>query len=1114
MRGSRILPYVLLLLAVPVALAQQPTTGAIVGTVLDNENKPLPGATVTLTGGASGTSAAQTDADGNFEFRFLPPAVYRMRVEMEGFAPVQFNKVPVNTGSRTRVPVKLQAGKTEEITVTSATPLIDVKKSEVTTTFRTDQAIQTMPIGRNFTAAVAFAPGVVSGGGTGQGNYSIGGSSGLENSYLIDGVNITDTGYGGVGTYSINYGSLGTGITSDFLEEIQVKTAGFEAEYGQALGGVVTGTVRSGTNELKGSVGAYYEPRSLNAQGEQVRIPGGVGTILEGTGNIIERQTLDIGLQLGGPLLKDRFFWFAAYNPVQTWNDAVLRSTNPENPVLAVDPGPGVTYTDPIAQPSSDVPVRGKRTRNNYAAKLSGLITPNHRVELTAFGDPSRGYGNRETSAGSPSILFGDLTGDGIYAPVRTPAAFGEGANASTIKFGADQQSLKYNGLFGADFFLESQVNHRENNYEETSTVNDYRFRDRRIFLTTGIELQPVYGGSGFVGPTSDKSWDYALKASKTFGDHEVKAGVQYFDLKYSQISRYSGPTLTVPFAEGALNPETGEYEATGGTIPLETTSGALVDIRGGFGEGNCDPTNPIYDPEFAGTTCDANPVYRITRARFNDPGETTANELALFIQDTWTINDNWTVKLGVRSTTQELEGAGEFTLNFAQVAPGLFSDDEAVTYSPNSYKFKTEYSPRLGVIFDPTGDGRTKIYANGARYFQRVPSDLAVRQFSNEFGISRFQFTDPNLSNRAGSTGSPLLQGLGTTRVEDGTRLPYVDEYVLGVQRLLRSDLSVEVRGIFRKQGRTLEDVQYSVLEATQNYYYGGYEVADAEGNVIGVTAEPFPGFGAAPFGEYVLANPGDNTQGPFTKGIRDYKALEVQLEKRLQDNWQAFFNYRYSRLRGNYEGLFRNDNGQSDPNITSLFDFPNSPLMRGQYDEGALFNDRPHVMHMGGTYFWDNGLEAGAILTWQAGIPRTALLAHPNYQNPGEIPGINPIYFYIDPATATVEDGVVQWQSGPTCLSHDVACFLAGYTNAPRGNLGRTPDLATLDLHFGWGRNIGDTRLKLGIDITNVFNNQEAQNFDDFVEDTAATPNGTFQQVIGYQAPRAVRFSAIWDF
>jgi hypothetical protein len=77
------------------------------------------------------------------------------------------------------------------------------------------------------------------------------------------------------------------------------------------------------------------------------------------------------------------------------------------------------------------------------------------------------------------------------------------------------------------------------------------------------------------------------------------------------------------------------------------------------------------------------------------------------------------------------------------------------------------------------------------------------------------------------------------------------------------------------------------------------------------------------------------------FPKPQRRYKSLELIYTKRFSDNWSVYANYRFARLIGNYEGLFRNDNGQSDPNITSLYDFPNSPLMSGQFNSGPLPSD-----------------------------------------------------------------------------------------------------------------------------------------------------------------------------
>src|SRR5206468_8553119 len=124
-------------------------------------------------------------------------------------------------------------------------------------------------------ATFVTAPGVVSGAGTGSGNYPISGASGLENQYLVDGVNITNTGYGGIGSYNIVYGSLGSGVTTDFLQEVQVKTGGFEPEFGGATGGILNTVVKNGTNDFSGSASFFFTPRSLNASSKDVHFSTG-----------------------------------------------------------------------------------------------------------------------------------------------------------------------------------------------------------------------------------------------------------------------------------------------------------------------------------------------------------------------------------------------------------------------------------------------------------------------------------------------------------------------------------------------------------------------------------------------------------------------------------------------------------------------------------------------------------------------------------------------------------------------------------------------------------------------------------------------------------------------
>jgi hypothetical protein len=281
-----------------VLYSQETTSGTIAGKVLDPAGKPIAGSII-IAESESGPRTATTDEQGNYVLPFLRPGTFNVRAEApSGFTTGLKEGVIVGLGQRVTLDFTLQPGKVEEVTVTSS-PLVDSTSTASGTNIRYDEFANSVPIGRSFTDTYAVASGVVSGRGSGQGNYSIGGASGLENSYIIDGVNVTNTGYGGIGAYNIVYGSLGTGVTSEFLEEVQIKTGGFEAEFGQALGGIINTIVKSGTNDFHGSVAWYATP-------EGARSDYTVTELQSGAASTVEQGINDFALSVGGPIVRDK----------------------------------------------------------------------------------------------------------------------------------------------------------------------------------------------------------------------------------------------------------------------------------------------------------------------------------------------------------------------------------------------------------------------------------------------------------------------------------------------------------------------------------------------------------------------------------------------------------------------------------------------------------------------------------------------------------------------------------------------------------------------------------------------------------------------------------------
>src|SRR5689334_13322438 len=306
LRGT-MMTLVAFIVAVMPVLAQE-TTGSLRGRVVDAQGLAVPGVTVTATG-PQGAKTAVTDSDGRFSVPFLTPGSYTVRAELRGFKAVEQRGVTVSLGQAVDLPgLKMEVGGlTETVQVTASSPIVDTTSTTTGAVLSSDM-FSRVPVGRRVSDTLYMAPGVSSSGSLGSANPSISGGSGLENQYVIDGVNVTNQGYGALGSYSIVFGSLGNATPFDFVKEVQVKTGGYEAEFGQATGGVVNVVTKSGTNNVAGSVFGYARPSGTEGAWTQIQSPNG-------TINVTGTHVSDAGAEVGGPLMKDHLFFFGAIDP-------------------------------------------------------------------------------------------------------------------------------------------------------------------------------------------------------------------------------------------------------------------------------------------------------------------------------------------------------------------------------------------------------------------------------------------------------------------------------------------------------------------------------------------------------------------------------------------------------------------------------------------------------------------------------------------------------------------------------------------------------------------------------------------------------------------------------
>lgn len=880
------------LLPQPNALAQE-TTGALSGRVVDTQGLAVPGATVTVSG-VQGSKTAVSADEGRFTIPFLTPGAYTVRVELQGFKTAEQRDVSIKLGQSVDLTLKLEVGTVAEtVQVTGTTPTINTTSTTIGAVINTDDLSQ-IPVGRTFAQTLYLTPGVSSSGSLGTQNPSISGGTGLENQYVVDGTNVTNTGYGGLGSYSTTFGSLGNATPYDFIQEVQVKTGGYSAEFGQATGGVVNVVTKSGSNIFRGSAFGYSQPTGLEGGWTQYQATNGsVNT--EGT------SASDAGVEGGAPIIRNRLFVFGAIDP--SFQKRTFQAP-PDFPLASLGD------------------VDRKRRTTSYAAKGTLQLGGAHRLDASFFGDPSHGENGPQRTS---SLLR------------TTTSGFSE------LHYGGHQQKVGYDGVLSAHWLLEATFARSLNKINELPSVNSWQVTD------TTVVPNIISGGIGsYEAGNVSLSRQYSVKSTNIVAGHQVKYGFQFDDVNYQQLNQRTGPTFTAP---------DGRQTATGASIQV------IPDVT--YGQ-----------------------IYRVTRANFNVSRDIPQTYSNFFAQDTWKVGNRLTVNPGVRYEQEKMSGT-------------IIQD----------WQLKNNWALRLGATYDATGDGRTKIYGNYGRFYARVPLDLAARALSADDSFTRGDYFDaaltkaipagtPTVTPAQAATGTSttnhfILAGVGADTIDPNAKLSYTNEIVFGFERELMPQTTLGVRYVFRNMPQVLEDVANCPMAA--------YDLAASASACSSV--------------DYILTNPSSATPVnadaaalvpafagvKFDNPVHKYNALEVTFTRR-GSNWSAMGSYRYSRLRGNFEGFFRDDNGQSDPGISSLYDFPtNDPtytsIGAAQFDypgdirflgsaNGILPLDRPNQIKLNGSYLLLNAVNLGVNINLSDGRPLTPMAANPNYSSEGEIP------------------------------------------------------------------------------------------------------------------------------
>jgi Carboxypeptidase regulatory-like domain len=957
----------------------QETTGGIQGTVKDPSGAVVPNATISVTTPTLvGSKDLVTDAAGYYRFANLPPGNYTIVVKAQGFDTLKRENVVLEVGHLPTINLTLNVGAVNTVVeVKTEGPMID----ETTTTTLTnipEQALEDIPHGTSFQSVIQFAPsarneplmgntmqsngsGGSSPGSTTNGGafgYSIGGGSDSENSYLVEGQETANI----IGGYSH------TNVPMDFIQEVQMKTSGVEAEYGGALGGVVNVIMQKGTNSWHGSVFTSFQDEAMN--GSLVGISRydplssgfaqswGLQDPTYENYQPIRPHSSDLfpGATIGGPLfgifpkapqlLKERIFFFAGFNPE-------LNSFEEH-----VNYGPTNGGVTPFSQ----------NTQTYYSnARIDAEVTQKIRVfgswlyqlqkqhgEALPVADSTQGYFNTSTGCfGSATSGSNPCATNGV-PQVGYSHGLGYTAPNLTLNTGADitlSNSLVATSRFG--YYFE---NYHDFGYPTTGTI--YNFQDSGVgnFDTNGnslaVSAPQLDQAAGYFNIAQNANYTHynANKAIQFDQDiawfHAGHGGTHNFKFGY-QLNRNSNLILqkfNTPYVQ-----------VWPGTTNAYTAQGAVgaancATVEGITGNANCYGTYGNVD------------VYD-----YGSNGAAVSYNNGFFAQDAWTIGKGITINAGLRIEHEALPAENQPSGSIA---------------TPINFGWGDKVAPRIGAAWDVFKNGKMKVFGGYGEYYDQMKLNLAISSYGGQYwqecwyalmtpDLSSINPTynssgrfcvGPNSASQANFATTPPASSLiflenqnirafpttcSTCSVTEEGTAPGLKPYAqhdssFGVDYQLAPNVAFEARWDRRRLDHVIED------SAIFNPAVGETFVIVNPGQGINSTFSSFYNF--------LYGTPVDCSNGcPPNKTIpaaRSYDGLELRLTKNVSRGWMGMFSYTYSHFRGNYTGLTSSDigdggGGRNAPNNSRSFDEPFfSWNAQGGSSSGLLPTDRPNVL------------------------------------------------------------------------------------------------------------------------------------------------------------------------
>ncbi len=560
--------------------AAQEQRGSIEGVVKDASGAVLPGTTVEARSGGSGVLTTTSDANGNFRFPSVLPGTYEVSANLSGFKPAKVSNIEVRLGSIKSVDFAMQlASVTEQVTVTAESPLVDVKQSGKSTNIRAEQ-VDLLPHARDFTSLLSQAPGVNNE--TKSAGVMIDGASGAENRYVIDGIETTNL----IG------GLSGQNMLADFVEEVQVKSTGYPAEFGGSTGGVINVLTKSGANKMAGTVSALYQGSRLAGSSNPTlrAVIGRADQAEYVTFPKDKNDRIEPGVSLGGPIVMNKAWFFGAYQvPYTTIKRHIDASTS----------------NNPAANPSE--------TKNKQQVQYLSTNVTNQ------FGNKLR---TRVAFNNSWSKTEGLLAGlNGTDSPTTSyvkGTRFPNWALSGTADY-----------TVSSNFVVSGRLGRYVRNVHDFNVNNvvRYCFAGNSNIGMPGVPASEQHD-SGYCNVPNNSGIDHDL-TTRNFGQIDatyfVKAGGQHQIKGGVQIERRANDVIS------------GELQNLVTLNWATPYTGLATPVSGPFG---------YYEVRSNGAA---------PRQGFITQGNVKSNVNGIFLQDSWNVNNRLTVNAGVRTENENV---------------------------------------------------------------------------------------------------------------------------------------------------------------------------------------------------------------------------------------------------------------------------------------------------------------------------------------------------------------------------------------------------------------------------------------------------------------------------